>query len=549
MGSLKKLNEFAIDHMMNPVLVFDHMEILQVCNMAASELLTVHKGMRLYDFIQGSDLRYILTPERRKQGKTREFTLTIAIGKKEYLIHGQELRDEKSKYLGLLLIYNDISGHERLKDEATYHATRDPLTGFWNREFFSEMAERTLADNPDTEFLMIVTDINHFKMFNDILGKKAGDEVLLSIAGMIKEKSRSLWVTSRIGGDSFAVLIPKSDYEEKHLLNYINTSLNQQNYALKLHIYVGVYEIKDRSVGVESMYDRAFMAIESIKGDMQQQVAYYDESMRSVRLREAYTVDDLEGALQKKEVVIFFQPVVEIRNERLLGFEALVRWRHPTRGLLAPNEFIPLFEKNGMIARLDYYVWDLACKKLSEWKDTELGQLSLSVNISAKDFFLSDLYANIVGLVDHYKIGTDHLKLEITESALALDIEKQLEIVNRLQEHGFIVEMDDFGSGYSSLNSLKDIMADVMKIDMKFFEEARDPKRARLIIESVIELAGKLHMPIIAEGVETGEQLKMLKDMGCQMVQGYYYAKPMPEDELIEFIGKHEIGDMREVMG
>lgn len=543
---MKKLKDFAIQNMSNPVLVFDHQDVLSVCNEAAERLLLVKKGIGLDEFIQGSDLKYILTKERRAQGRTKEFTLTMLKERMAFLLHGQELYDDKGRYVGMLMMYNDISGQERLKEEATYHATRDHLTGLWNRDFFVEMVAKTLRENPDIDFVLIATDIYQFKMFNDVLGRKMGDEVLLGISKGLLKGSRTLWVPSRIAADRFAVLLPKEDYDEQRILSMMHAVLDQKQYSLKLHNYIGVYHITDRSLHVEAMYDRAYMALESIKGDFQKEIAYYEDEMRNRKLKDTLTMEELDYALRSDQLVMYLQPQVNILTETVVGCEALVRWKHPKRGMVPPFEFIPLFEKNGMIIRMDYHVWELACRQIAKWRDEGRKMCSVSVNISARDFYLCDLYDDIVGLVKKYDIDPKQLRLEITESALALDVQEQMEIVKRLQDYGFIVEMDDFGSGYSSLNNLKDITVDIMKLDMNFFKKTAAKERAEKIIESVVHLANKLQMPMIAEGVETKEQVDMLRRIGCTMVQGYYYAAPMPVEEFEAFIEKNTLSELSE---
>jgi len=228
--------------------------------------------------------------------------------------------------------------------------------------------------------------------------------------------------------------------------------------------------------------------------------------------------------------------------------EALIRWNRPGRGIVFPGEFIPIFENHGMIAKLDYYVWELACRQLSQWREEGHYERSIAVNISAKDFYLSDLYESITGLVEKYDINPAHLKLEITETAFVLDVKKQMELVRRLREYGFIIEIDDFGSGYSSLNSLKEIEVDLLKMDLKFFEKTGDSKRAEKIVSSVINLANDLGMPVIAEGVETAEDVEMIRAAGCQMVQGYYYAKPMPVADFEKYLETYPYGDMKAII-
>lgn len=540
----RQMKNFVINHMANPVLMFDCDDVLQVYNQAAVDILQIRPEMTLNEFIQDSNLRYLLTPERRKQGKTKEFSMATEIGGKVYLISGQEKWDEKNRFIGAFMIYNDITDQENMKDEATYHATHDQLTGMWNRDYFFEAVEKTMGENADEVFLMVASDISQFKMLNDILGKKLGDEILISVARNFHQQSGPMWEFARMSGDRFAALIPKKDFREDAFVGFCRQSFSHKEYTLTVHNYIGVYEITDRRLNPQQMYDRAYMALESIKGSMHTNVAYYEEEIRKKKIDATLTADELEQAMEEKQFVIYLQPQINPVNRKVAGGEALVRWISPKRGVVSPAEFIPLFEQNGMIAKLDYYVWEMACLQLAEWKRQGKEDWSISINISPKDFYLSDLYEEITGLVEKYEVSPEKLKLEITESAFVLDVKEQMQLVKRLQERGFLVEIDDFGSGYSSLNSLKDISVDILKLDMKFFEETDDPARSEKIIESMIDLAHNLKMPVIAEGVEDSGQVEMLKRFGCEMIQGFYYSRPLPVEEYEKFMQTREVEDV-----
>jgi EAL domain-containing protein (putative c-di-GMP-specific phosphodiesterase class I) len=234
---------------------------------------------------------------------------------------------------------------------------------------------------------------------------------------------------------------------------------------------------------------------------------------------------ELEGALKQRHIVPYLQPIVDI-NGSIIGAEALVRWLHPTEGFLPPFTFIPTFEKNGMIAEVDKYIWRCACEILSSWTD-EKAKLFISVNISPKDFYFMDVYAEIKNLVDEFKIDPSRLRIEITETVMMTDAESRIAILSKFRESGFIVEMDDFGSGYSSLNQLKDMPLDVLKIDMKFLSKAQDNNKAETILRNILRLSNDLGLFSLTEGVETEDQYKKLSDMGCNLFQGYYFAKPI----------------------
>ncbi len=544
----ERMKTYAINNMSEPVLMFDYNNNLQVYNEAAEKMLGVSTYYPMDKYVKENELYYTIKEHEKIKDKNREFTRTKIIYGRAYLIHGQELWDENDKFVGTLIVYTDITGQERLKDEATLYATRDQLTGLWNRDYFFEMVGKTIRENPDEEFIMIATDIYQFKMFNEILGATTGDDLLLAIAQGYRECCKRLWVFSRVAGDRYGLLMPKSDYHEESFMDTVHNMFARKDYELKVHCYVGVYEVIDKSISAESMYNRAYMALETIKGDFQKDIAYYHEALRDKRIFETTTLDDLDRALLNNEFEIYLQPQLSVKDKQVVGAEALIRWNKPGRGMVPPSEFIPIFENNGMIAKLDYQVWELACRQLHIWKNEGFEERSISVNISAKDFYLADLYESITGLVTRYKVNPKRLKLEITETAFVLDVHKQMELVRRLQEFGFIIEIDDFGSGYSSLNSLKDIHVDVLKLDMKFFEKTDATDRAEKIIRSAVNLANELGMPVVAEGVETEEDLQVLERVGCQIVQGYYFSKPISVDEYEKFLKNYTYGDMEKII-
>lgn len=538
------MKDFVISNVSVPLLMFDCDDELQVVNEPARQILKVEKGMSLDDFAKKSNLRYILTKERRSAGKTREFTMTMKINLSTYLIDGQELREKNGQYVGMLFIYHDISRQEALKDEATYHATRDSLTGLWNREYFLEIMESTLRDNPDEEYILLISDICQFKLFNDILGKSVGDDLILSITEGFYSRKMPDWFFARIGVDRFALMMPYKDYDEKRFIDVCNSVIAARGYGLTVHYYLSAYIIRDRKKTADEILNSTEMVLEDVRDRRMGIIAYYDESLHDRLIVDAMSEEELTKALKEKQFEIYLQPQTDIMENKIVGAEALVRWNHPQRGMVSPNEFIPMFEETGMINELDYYVWEEACKLIAGWEKEGGLKCSISVNISAKDFYLSNIYSNITGLVEKYGINPKKLKLEITESAFALNVTEQVALVKQLQDYGFIVEIDDFGSGYSSLNSLKDIPADVLKLDMKFFERTDDAERAQKVVESIVNLAYNLKMPVIAEGVEDDEKLELLKAIGCRIVQGFYYSRPLPVKEFEKYAKSHTFEDI-----
>ena len=455
----------------------------------------------------------------------------IINGKKMHLrISFHRLTDQSNKFLGsFLIIDNRTIDVEKLQDEH-YRATHDRLTGLYNCDYFYERAEKCLKENPNERFLMICSDIHHFKLINDIFGIELGDNLLLKIAEGIRNNTKSGEIFGRLEKDRFAILIRKKDYNEQMLLNGPREFAHiESDYAYPVYIQVGVYEIVNHDLPVSIMCDRALLAISSAK-DTDKKVSYYNDSLRGNILFTQQLNEEAVDAMRNGQIQIYLQPQVDISGE-LRGAEALVRWEHPKRGLLLPSEFLPAFEKNGLIIALDQYVWELACKQLRRWKDLGREDLYLSINISPKDFYYLDVVKYLQALVQHYDIKASNLKIEITEATVMAELNGEKELVANLHRGGFTVELDNFGNGYSSLNLLKNTGIDVLKFNMEFLNDADSKERARTIVESILHLADELQLIFIAEGVETEEQLHILEDIGCGSFQGYYFSRPLPIPE------------------
>ena len=479
-----------------------------------------------------------LLENRESEKEREEWEEIFEINGQEYhfSMGYQKLRDKRGEYLGCFFTMIDKTDEIRQFEQEHYRITHDELTGLYNRAFFFQKVKELLQENPTTQYFMMCSNIKGFKLYNDLYGVAKGDELLKRQAEIMKSTARPDRVGGRISGDEFAMLFPLGYPAEKNFEKGVE-KLREEFYSsqYQLHVYAGIYTITDREEPVSIMCDKAKMAIEAHSGDYNTRVTYYDKALLEKSLYERQIVGEFDGALERQEFCMFLQPQVST-DGRVLGAEALVRWQHPVRGLVYPGEFIDIFEKSGLIYRLDKYMWELAVKKLREWKGTEKEYLYLSVNISAKDFYYMDIYEEITRLVEKYEISPEKLKLEITETVLMTEMKHQLELLDRLRKRGFQIEMDDFGSGYSSLNMLKDIEVDVVKIDMGFLRQKNRKTRSMLILNCIIHLIRQLGMEVITEGVETKEQVEELMEMGCNMFQGYYFAKPMPVEKFEEGI-------------
>ena len=445
----------------------------------------------------------------------------------------QRVTDAKQHLQGGYFVIQDRTEEMNHLKEEQYLATHDSLTGLYNKEKFCKESKKYIRKYPELEFLVICVDIKDFKMMKDALGTKIADIVLKNTARMLKEDLKGGVVHGRIGNDVFAVLMPKKNFKEEFFEEQTSEDYLKgagEEFAFPVVSHVGIFEVTERDLSVSVMCDRARMAISTIKGDYHKRIAYYDEEHRKDMIREQELVRDLNKALEEGQIKMYLQPQMSVEG-KLLGAEALVRWEHPEKGSIQPGEFIPLFERNGLVSDIDRYIWELACKQLKAWKELGRDDIYISVNVSPRDFYFLNVYRIFMDLVRKYGVSPKNLKLEITETAIVMDFDRQIDLITRLRRTGFIVEMDDFGSGYSSLNMLKDIHVDILKIDMAFLKKAKDEERSKKILQMVIGLAKQLGMPVITEGVENEEQVAFLTEMGCEMFQGYYFAKPMTVEE------------------
>lgn len=422
-----------------------------------------------------------------------------------------------------------------LESAATVNALqRDRLTGLYNREAFFDRAADYIQSQKPGYYVLSCFDIDKFKVVNDQYGTKEGDVILRHIGDIISaDMLRGGGICGRITADNFAVLFPVKLITDK--FDFISTIHSRLSHYSDIHasltFSVGRCVVSDLSLSVSAIYDRAFLAKQSVKGRYDKHVAYFDESMRSRIVFEQKITEEMGVALENDEYEVWFQPQYNHSSGALIGAEALVRWRHPEKGLVSPAEFIPVFERNGFIYELDKYVWEKTCKYLNKWIADGLNPLPVSVNISRYDLYKEDIVDKIVSLAESYNVPPALLRLEITESAFADSTKQIVPVVKALIDKGFTIEIDDFGSGYSSLNTLKNVPAQIVKLDMRFLESSEDTLRGGNILESIVRMTKWLGMAVIAEGVEDAHQADFLKSIGCNYVQGYLYAKPMPAQD------------------
>lgn len=401
----------------------------------------------------------------------------------------------------------------------------DRLTRLFSRDYFYQRARQCLEEHPENEYSILCANIENFKVYNDSFGRKAGDKLLQDFAAAILAQTHTDEVCGRYGADRFLILRKRSNGMPK-LEEQLN-GMEAPGYRRKVQLKWGICEISDPSVPVEQMCDWAFLALESIKGKYNCAMHVYDDTLRARLLREQAIVESMETALQEDQFLVYFQPKYNLTTGDFAGAEALVRWEHPQWGMIYPGEFIPLFEKNGFVTRLDCYIWEHVCMVLRQWREKGYPCMSVSVNVSRVDIFQLDLVRTFTELVEKYGISPAQLHLELTESAYTTEPERIFETVAQLRKLGFILEMDDFGNGYSSLNLLSQTKLDILKLDRELVQSETTKPTDQSILPFLISLAHWMNMRVVAEGVETRLQMERLREADCDYVQGYYFARPM----------------------
>ncbi|MDO5476755.1 MAG: EAL domain-containing protein [Eubacteriales bacterium] len=425
---------------------------------------------------------------------------------------------------------------------------RDPLTGLYNREFFYRYAEQFDQHHRGLEMDAIVVDINHFHMINERFGTAYGDSVLRQIGEQAREVVQDTGgIVCRREADTFMIYCPhREDYSR--ILEKASIALAEDADANnRVRLRMGVYENVDKTLDIERRFDRAKMAADTVRGSFAKTIGIYDNALHERELYSERLIDEFDRAVQEKQFRVYYQPKFDVRPQTpvLRSAEALVRWFHPELGMISPGAFIPLFEENGLIQSLDHYVWESAAEQIRIWRDRFGIVVPVSVNVSRIDMYDPHLVDKLKDIVEKNGLSSDALLLEITESAYTQDSEQIIETVNQLRDLGFKIEMDDFGTGYSSLNMISRLPIDALKLDMQFIRNAFNAGRDTRMLEVIIDIADYLAVPVIAEGVETEDQLQTLRHMGCDIVQGYYFSRPVPPEEYEPFlIERKERGDV-----
>ncbi|MBR2530723.1 MAG: EAL domain-containing protein [Lachnospiraceae bacterium] len=419
-------------------------------------------------------------------------------------------------------------------------AETDPLTGLYSNDFFFEYI-RQLEQFNDTKMDAIVMDIEHFHLINEIYGRSEGDRILKKLAALItRELEDSFGFACRASADTFYIYHAQMDDYQKLVDRIVGEMGGLSMSPAHIRIRIGVNREIDKNDTCEQWFDHAKLACNSLRRDYTGQLAYYDSKLHDRQLYHARLIQDIDSSLENGDFVVFYQPKYGIQGDRpvLRSAEALIRWRHPSLGMISPGDFIPLFEGNGLVQKLDRFVWEQAASRVAEWRRSYGITVPVSVNVSRIDIYDPDIEDRLLGILKKNSLSTADLFLEITESAYSDNASRLIEVVNDLRRDGFRIEMDDFGSGYSSLNMLTTIPIDVLKMDMQFVRYMLKDEKSLKLCELVMDISRFLNVPVVAEGVEEQAQYDKLREMGCEIIQGYYFSKPLPAEEFAALIEK-----------
>ncbi len=455
----------------------------------------------------------------------------------------------------LTLLYYSNNLLRRHEDIIYEIAFTDKITKQDNRNKFVLKARELLDKNLNKKYALISVEITKFKAINELIGMENADKILKDFNEILNNNITPFSTCARDHGSTFTILYEydREEFISKYFVNKIldDAAAYNKNFMKqiaknigvilnsKLKLAFGVYLIKDRTISIDQMYEKANIAKRSLTDDIKNICKFYDENLRTQILEEKAIEDEMYQALEAKNFQMYLQPKFNLQTKELAGAEALVRWIHPEKGMIAPGYFIPLFEKNGFVTEVDKYIWKQACEFLSQRKKENTKLFPISVNVSRvhmeNDAFIDEL----ILLTKKYEIDAKYLELEVTESACFNNEKRFKETICTLKKLGFTVSMDDFGTGYSSLNMLRNLPIDVLKLDRGFIKDTVQDKKGQIVTKSIIEMANKLNMITVAEGIETEEQAEFLKSIGCKIVQGFLYGKPVDAESFREcFMGK-----------
>lgn len=441
-----------------------------------------------------------------------------------------------TRYIGTL---NDVDDATRNMEVLRFRAEYDALTGVHNRASFLEKVTAELTRFPDDDHFILRFDVANFKHLNEYLGMEEGDRLLVKLAHLCRRNMNVERETvCRLTGDMFVVCLIGNEERVTSFVEQVSEGVREFSSSCKVALFFGICQVTDFTTPVHVWSDHAHEALKTVKGNDLANYAFYNAPLRDRLLAENRITEQMHAALEAGEFVPYLQPKVAMHTGKVVGAEALVRWIHPEEGMISPGVFIPLFERNGFIVRLDEYMWEATCKLLRSWLDKGFDPAPVSVNVSRVHFLDEQFGKKITALTDKYRVPRHLLELEITESAFFGNERALIRVMKGLQDEGFHFSMDDFGTGYSSLGTLRSLPFNIVKLDRSFISDGVDNPRGQVVARHTVAIAKELDMRIVAEGVETEEQARFLLDIGCTVAQGYYYSQPIDAEafEILAYV-------------
>lgn len=417
--------------------------------------------------------------------------------------------------------------------------------GLLTRESFLSCVQNQLHSKINNTTCIAAVDIEHMKLLNNWFGQQTGDRVLRRIASiLLNMEEENGYLVGRFGSDDFFLFMPSEEARIQQVYEDVSTAIEKECPRANFRPLIGVCEVEAGETDAAMLCNNAQIAADAVRGQEGKRIRRFDHTMMRAIQRRQRLIADMKKALQDEGFTFFLQPKYNSVTGKIVSMEALARWEHSEFGSVPPSEFVPLMEKSGLVTWLDRFVWEGVCRVLHEWQMEGRRVVPISVNVSRQDFEIIDVPESFNRLAKRYDIDPRLLRVEITETIFAENMDQINRAVEQLHQYGFTVLMDDFGSGYSSLNMLKDTNVDVLKLDMKFIEMNEENREKGIqIISSIVDMAHKLHMIIVAEGVESREQVDMLRSMNCIYGQGFYFCKPMTVQEIHSMLDRMDADD------
>ncbi|MBO4759002.1 MAG: EAL domain-containing protein [Spirochaetaceae bacterium] len=500
-----------------------------VCTTDRNEAMSLFKDDSVSAAIIDVPNALPLLTEIRRDPLLEDFPVLVSVDENDSFAEDQLLDLGVIDFLKKPFVVRNVLSHLKIAvrlfeaNSVIDELERDDLTGLFTRPAFLRKADALRRKNPDKTFAMIGFDFDNFKMSNTLYGEEKCDEFLAYTA----HKFRNLisgGIIGRFGGDQFVLFIDYKDKVDTDKILKISRRLLASAPIPHQTVKIGIYAPVDFSLPIVICSDRAFLAVREIKGIYDKDIAFYENKLQKQLLDEKRIIETMETALEEEQFEVYYQPKHETITGKIAGAEALVRWNHPEFGFMSPGQFIPLFERNGFITKLDNFILDKVCTDIKRWQKMGLPVVPISANVSRRDFMENDGIDKQVDIINGHKIDHSLLHMEVTESLYSENTDLIISQVKKIQKMGFSIEMDDFGSGYSSLGLLSTFPLDILKLDISF---VRNIKENEIVIENIIKMAHRMGLLTIAEGIESGEQFKTLKTLGCDFIQGYYFSKPL----------------------